>query len=137
MNRSILMMTTNTASSVLANGIIPLTTVQLGTCKNSILRAGSNSILITAPGYYKINAIETFSAPEAGTVTMELQKNGVEVTGVTASTTITTADTEVRSLAVSGIVKVCCCDLPATLTLVNSGDAATIYNVEVDVEYLG
>ncbi len=131
MSNSLIMMTTTTASAVLANGIIPLTTVQRGTGR--ALRAGSNSIIITQPGYYKIIATDTFTAPAAGTVNLKAQINGVDVPGMTASTTITTANTEVRSLAISGFVKVCCCDLPATLTLVNDGVAINTSNVEIDV----
>ena len=135
MCNSLIMMTTTTASSVLANGNIPLTTRQRGA--GQTIRGGSNSVIFNRTGYYKVNATVTFTAPSAGNVSIKAQKNGVDIPAMTASTTITTATTEVRSLAISGIVKVCCCDLPATLTLVNNGVAITTSNVEIDVEYLG
>lgn len=135
MCNSLIMMTTTTASSVLAGGVVPLTTIQRGA--GQAIRGGSNSVIFNRTGYYKVNASVTFTAPAAGTITIKAQKNGIDVPGITASTTITTATTEVRTVNVSGIVKVCCCDLPATLTLVNSGVAITTSNVEIDVEYIG
>ena len=56
---------------------------------------------------------------------------------MTASTTISTATTEFRTLNISGIVRVTCGEGFGTLTLVNSGIAITTNNVEIDVEYLG
>ena len=135
MCNSLIMMTTTTASSVLADGIVPLTTIQRGV--GQAIRGGSNSIILGRTGYYKVNATVTFTAPVAGDVTITAQKNGVSIPGMTASTTITTATTEIDSVAISGVVKVCCCDLPATITLVNEGVAITTSNVEIDVEYLG
>ena len=135
MCNSLIMVTTTTANSVLANGIVPLTTIQRGA--GQAIRGGSNSVIFNRTGYYKINASVTFTAPAAGDVTVKAQKNGIDIPGITASTTITTADTEVRTVNISGIIRVCCCDLPATLTLVNSGVAITTSNVELDAEYIG
>lgn len=134
MNNSLIFMTTTTNSSVLANGVIPLTTVQRKRCRS--VQDGSNSVILNTPGYYKVTASITFTAPAAGTISVKLQKNNVDVPGVTASTTITTATTEVRTLNISGVVRVFCNEGIATLTLVNSGLAATIQNVALDVEYL-
>ena len=51
--------------------------------------------------------------------------------------TITTATTEVRTLNISGIVRVTYGEGFGALTLVNSGVAITTSNVEIDVEDLG
>ncbi|MBR3208858.1 MAG: hypothetical protein IKF82_01175 [Bacilli bacterium] len=134
MNNSLIFMTTTTNSSVLENGVIPLTTVQRKRCRS--IQNGTNSIILNSPGYYKVNASITFTAPAAGDISIVLQKNNIDVPGITASTTITTATTEVRTLNISGIVRVFCNEGIATLTLVNSGLAATIQNVAFDVEYL-
>ena len=133
-NDSLIFMTNSANADVLANGIIPLTTIQRRRCR--AIQNGSNSIVLNEPGYYKVTGSVTFTAPEAGTITVELQKNSIAVPGITASTTITTADTEVRTLNISGIVRVFCNEGVATLTLVNTGLAITVQNVALDVEYL-
>ena len=135
MSNSLIMMTTTTANSVLANGIVPLTTISRR--RGQVINGGTNSVLLGRPGYYKVNASITFTAPAAGTISVKLQKSGTDVVGVTASTTITTATTEVRTLNISGIVRVFCNEGFSTITLVNSGLAMTTSNVEMDIEYLG
>ena len=135
MSNSLIFATTTSAASVLQNGVLPL--VNISRRRGCACSLGSNSILLNAPGYYKITGTVTFTAPVAGTITIQAQKNGVAVPGITASTTITTANTEVRSLAVSGVVRVFCNEGIASLTLVNTGLAINLSNVSLDVEYLG
>ena len=135
MANSLIMMTTTTSSPVVANGIIPLTTITRR--RGQVINGGTNSVLLGRPGYYKVNATITFTGQTAGDVIVNLQKNGIDVVGMTASTTITTATTEVRSIAISGIVRVFCNEDLATLTLVNNTVGITTSNVEIDVEYIG
>ena len=134
-SNSLIMMTTTTNEAVLADGIIPLSTIQRR--RNRAVTSGANSIVLNAPGYYKVNASITVTGSEAGIVSVVLQKNNTDVPGITASQTITTADTEVRTLNLSGIVRVYCNEGISTLTLVNTGVAITTENVSLDVEYLG
>lgn len=133
-NNSLIFMTTTTDSAVLENGIIPLTTIQRR--RGRVIQNGTNSVLLNMPGYYKVTGSVTFTAPAAGVVNIQLQKNNVDVPGITAGTTITTATTEVRTLNISGIVRVYCNEDIATLTIVNNGVAITVQNVALDVEYL-
>ena len=135
MTRNLIYMTTTTNASVLANGVVPLTTIQRR--DGCALQDGTNSIIFRAPGYYKITGSVTFTAPEAGDVTIVAQKNNTNIPGITASTTITTADTEVRTVNINGIVRVFCNERGSSLTLVNSGVAITVQNVSLDVEYIG
>ena len=135
MSNSLIFATTTSAASVLANGVIPLTNISRR--RGCACTLASNSITLNAPGYYKITGTVTFTAPVAGDVTIEAHKNGTLIPGITASTTITTATTEVRSIAVSGIVRVFCNEGVASLTLVDTGVAIDISNVSLDVEYLG
>ena len=135
MSKDLIFMTTTTNASVLANGVIPLTTIQRRT--GCALVDGTNSVILRASGYYKVNGSITFTAPAAGTMTVALQKNNVNVPGITASTTITTPNTEVRTLNISGIVRVFCSERGSSLTLINSGLAITVQNVSLDIEYLG
>ena len=133
--KDLIYMTTTTNASVLANGVIPLTTIQRRT--GCALQDGTNSIIFRAAGYYKVNGSITFTAPVAGDVTITAQKNNIDIPGITATTTITTADTEIRTLNINGIVKVFCSERGSSLTLVNSDVAITVQNVSLDVEYLG
>lgn len=134
MNNSLIYMINNGASSVLAGGIIPLTTIARRRCK--CIQNDGNSIILNAAGYYKVNATITFTAPAAGAATIKLEKNGAAIPGFTGSTTITTANTESRQIVLSGIVRVGCCESAVSLTLVNTGVAITTANVAIDVEYL-
>ena len=134
MNNSLIYMINNGASSVLANGIIPLTTIARRRCK--CIQNDNNSIVLNASGYYKVNATITLTAPEAGVVSIALQKNGTVIPGMVGSTTITTADTEVRQVVINGVVRVGCCEGAVSITLVNTGVAITTSNVSIDVEYL-
>ena len=134
MNNSLIYVINNGASSVLANGVIPLTTIarRRGKC----IQNDSNSIILNAPGYYKVNVTVTLSAGAAGIASIALQKNGITIPGMTGATTITTATTENRQVVISGIVRVNCYEGAAALTLVNTGIAITTSNVSIDVEYL-
>jgi hypothetical protein len=135
MSNSLIMMTTPTSSSILASGIVPLTTISRR--RGQVITSTTDNIVLNRPGYYKVNASITFTGDEAGDAVITLQKNGVDVVGLNASTTITTADTEVRTLNISGVVRVGCCEGISNLSLLNTGIAITSSNVEIDVEYLG
>ncbi len=134
MRTNLAFITTTTDQAVLTNGIIPLTTIQRK--YGWAILPTSDGVLLNKPGYYKVNASVTFTAPAAGTISIQLQKNGVNVPGVTASTTITTATTEVRTLNISGIVRVNCGEGISTLNILNAGEEITLNNAAFDVEYL-
>ena len=133
-NNSLIYLATPTVSSVATNGILPLTTIVRR--RGSYVQQSNDSIVLGAPGYYKVSANATFTAPTAGSVTLQLKQDGSTVQGATASTTITTATTEVRSLSIDAIVRVPCCGAPVILTLVNTGTAITTSNIAFNVEYL-
>lgn len=135
MCNSLIMMTTTSSNPVIVDGVIPLTTISRR--RGQAVNSGSNSILLGRAGYYKVNATFTFTGQTVGDVVIQAQKNGFDIVGMTASTTITTATTETRSLTITGIVRVFCNEDLATLTFINTGVAITTTNVEVDVEYLG
>lgn len=128
-------LTTTAVTPIVADGLIPLTTIQRKYgC--GVINPDNNSVYLNKPGYYKINASVTFTAPAAGVVSIALQKNEVDVPGITASTSITTADTEIRTLNINGIVRVMPCEGVSSLNLINSGVDADIQNVAFDIEYL-
>ena len=134
MRTQLIYMTNTSNASVLADGIIPLSTIQRK--YGCAIVEGTNSIILRVPGYYKVNATITLTAPAAGDAAIKLQKNNADVPGMESTETITTATTEVRSLTITGIVRVYCNEGFATITLVNSGVDATISNVSLDVELL-
>ena len=98
---------------------------------------GSDSVILERPGYYKVTATETFTAPATGEVTLRLTQDGNAVPGAVASTSIVTANTETRSLTVSAIVRVTCCSGSSVLQLVNADSAIQTSNISLDVVYLG
>ena len=135
MKNGLIYLITTTNESVLLNGIIPLETIARR--RGCACQKSGDGVLLTKPGYYKITGSVTFTAPAAGVATIAAKKDGAAIPGVTASTTITTATTENRTLNISGIIRVGCCGGEPTITLVNTGVAVTISNVSLDVEFLG
>lgn len=131
--KSLINVATTTSSSVVANGILPLTTIVRR--RGCDVNLSGNAVAITDCGsnYYLVTLTATFTAPTAGNVTLTLQQNGANVTGATATTTITTATTEVRSISFSAIVRTFNTAGIDSLSVVNSGVAATFSNIDVDV----
>ena len=133
-NNSLIYLVTPTPASVLQLGVLPLTTIVRR--RGQSIQQANDSIILGASGYYRVSVTETFTAPAAGTVSLQVRQDNVPVTGGTASTTITTATTEVRSLSFDCIVRVNCCNGPVTLTFINSGVGINTSNIAVNVEYL-
>lgn len=118
--QSALFVITPTVSDVAAGGALPLSTVARRITPRIAL--GSDSANVSVPGYYELNATITFTAAAAGDVTITAFQNGEAIPGITATETVTTATTEVRTIALHGIVRVRC--EPIAITLVNTGDTA-------------
>ncbi len=128
--------TNTTSSSVIANGILPLSTTVRR--RGFDITQSGNSISIEDQGsnYYLVTVNATFTVPVAGVVSLALQQNGATVTGATASTTITTPTTEVRSLTFSAIIRTFNNIGVDNLTVINNGVAATYSNIAITVEKL-
>lgn len=121
---------TPTAATVLAGGALPLATTARRITPR--IELGSDSITTSVPGYYEVTATVTFTAAAAGDVTITAFQNGIAIPGLTATETITTPDTEVRTITIHGIVRVRC--EPLALTLVNASEVAiTTSNVSLSV----
>lgn len=134
--KSLINVATTSSTSVVTGGTLPLATI-VRRRENDVNLSG-NAVAITDTGsnYYLVTVTATFTAPVAGVVTLNLQQNGTNVTGATASTTITTASTEVRSLSFSAVVRTFnCCGIDS-LAIVNSGVGATFTNIAMQVEKL-
>lgn len=101
---------------------------------NCPIEANGNSIIINKPGYYRFLINLTFTAPATGNVTVSLLQNGTPVPGYTATTTVTTATTQVISMALTAPdVRVFCGSVPAVFTVLVSGVGITTSNVAVSV----
>lgn len=131
--KSLIDVALTTSSEVLANGTVPLGAITRKRGCNLGLSGNAISIVDDYNNYYLVTVTATFTAPAAGVVTLNLQQNGNTVTGATASTTITTANTEVRSLSFSKYIKTFNGRGIDTLSFVNAGVAVTFSNIDVTV----
>lgn len=124
--------TVNTAApTVAANNIVPLGgTVRRYGCN---IRQDGNAISLCGCGYYLVNASITATPSAAGTVTVTAQKDGVEMTGATASTTVAAANTAVN-LNITAIVRNICDS--SLLSFVLTGEESVVNNIAVTVEKL-
>lgn len=134
-NNSLIYKVTTTPTTVLAGGILPLTTIARR--RGRLISSETDSISLNGAGYYKVTITVVTSGATAGVVELDVLKNGVEVQGLTSSETITTPNTELRTLTISGTVRVLCGEGSAVLTLVNaSAINITTSNISFAVEYL-
>ena len=133
-NNSLIYLATPSTSTIPSGSVLPFSTIVRR--RGGSIQQSNDSILLGEGGYYRVSVNAVFTAPTAGVVTLRLLQDGVAVQGATASTSITTATTEVDSLFFSAIVRIPCCGSPVTLTVVNSGVAITASNIAIDVEYL-
>ena len=139
--------TQNTGTqTVLTDGIISLGTVYRKYCKKAnnglpTFANDSNSITLNGQGVYHITATLVGAGTTAGTLTVQMLENGVPVVGGVASETITTADTELRTLVIDRYVLVdntcllgCTSTIAKTISFENTGVGATFSNVVVNVD---
>lgn len=139
--------TQNTGSqTVLTDGIISLGSVYRKYCKRAnnglpTFESNGNSITLNGQGIYHITATLVGAGTTAGTLTIQMLENGVPVVGGVASETITTADTELRTLVIDRYILVddtcllgCKSTLAKTISFENTGVGATFSNVVVNVD---
>lgn len=126
--------TANTTEATLAVGdIIPLgTTIRRYGCN---LRQDGNAVTTTGRGYYKITAAVTAAPTAAGEIGATLLKDGIAVTGASASATATGAG-DVVMLPITAIVRnLTDCDSSLLALRLDDG-AGQVTNVAVTVEKL-
>lgn len=143
----LLLGTKNTTSqTVLANGTINVGNVYRRYCRRAsnglpTFANTSTGITLNGEGIYHITATLVGSGTAAGVLTVQMLENSVATTGALASETITTANTEVRTLVIDTYVKVdkqcslgCWTTNAKTITFTNTGVAATFSNVVVNID---
>ena len=130
MAKSALYTAMTSPTSVLVGGIIPLgSTIRRFGCN---IAQDGNTISIKGKGYFLVNVSITAAPAAVGTVTATLNKDGVPVTGATASSSVSTAANP-TALPITAIVRnVCDCD-SSILSLALSGTESTVQNVAVTV----
>lgn len=130
MARSAIYTALTTATSVISGALIPLgQTIRRFGC--NIQRDG-NAITLRGEGYFLVNISVTAAPAAAGTVTVTLNRDGVPVTGATASNSTSVAANPV-ALPVTAIVRnPGCCD-SSSLSIVLTGQNSTVQNVAFDV----
>lgn len=146
MSSSRLLGLANTApQDVVVDGLVNLGTVYRRFSKKNECGIGTfdfsgTSVALNQRGIYEIEVTAVVSAPAAGVVTLQLEQNGVLIPAAFASETITTADTELRTLNFSYFILVdndLILNYPTTtaqsLTIRNTGVASTIENIVVNI----
>jgi len=135
MSNSLIMISSPNNSTVASGSTLAFTNILRR--RGLVVSWLNNGVRLNRPGYYKISCNVTFTVPTVGLATITAQKNGEDIVGITASTSVATANTETANLSISGIVRVMCCEGQAVLTILNEGVDITTSNIELDVEYLG
>lgn len=134
-----------TSQEVLTNGILNLGAVYRRYCKriNGVrtFDFDGNNVVLQQSGMYHITVTAVASGAVAGDISLSLYENGIIVPGVVSTETITTPDTEFRTLALDYYVLVdstCVLGNSAVvqkaISLVNTGIEATYTSIVVNVE---
>lgn len=145
-NTTLLIGTRNFATQdVLTNGIIQLGNVYRRFCRKingvKTFEFDNSDVILQQSGIYHITVTAVGSGAEAGTLAIQLYENGFAVPGVISNETITTADTELRTLTLDYFVLVdstcvlgCTSTVAKAISLVNTGVEATFTSVVMNVE---
>ncbi len=143
---NLLLGTRNFASQeVLTNGIVQLGNVYRRYCKRingtRTFEFDNSDIILQQSGIYHITITAVGSGAEAGTLALQLYENGIPVPGAFSNETITTPDTELRTLTIdyfalvdSTCVLGCNSTIAKAISLVNTGVEATYTSVVINVE---
>ena len=134
-----------TTQNVATNGLIELGNVYRRFCRkiNGVrtFEFDNSDVILQQNGIYHITVTAVASGAEAGTLAIQLYENGVPVPGVFANETITTPNTELRTLTLDYFVLVdstcvlgCNSTVAKTISLVNTGIEANYTSVVMNIE---
>lgn len=142
----LLLGTKNFASQdVVTNGIVQLGNVYRRYCKKingtRTFEFDNSDIILQQSGIYHITVTAVGSGSEAGTLAIQLYENGIAVPGAFSNETITTPDTELRTLTIDYFVLVdsacvlgCNSTIAKAISVVNTGVEATYSQITMNVE---
>ena len=130
---------------VITNGIVQLGNVYRRYCRKingvKTFEFDNSDVILQQSGIYHITVTAVASGAEAGTLSLQLYENGFAVSGVFANETITTPDTELRTLTLDYFVLVdstcvlgCNSTVAKAISLVNTGVEATYTSVIMNIE---
>ena len=130
MSKSAIYTAMTTPTSVAIGSTVPLgTTIRRFGCN---VAQDGNTISIKGRGYFLVTASITAAPTAVGTVAVAMSKDGVPVSGATASSSVSTAANP-TALPITAIVRNACgCDSSA-LSFTLDGTASTVQNVAVTV----
>ena len=130
---------TPTTTAVAAGASLPLTTPPVRRSCNTVLGQSGNAVTVRDcyPNLYEVEVNATFTVPVAGNVTLTAQQNGTDIPGGTATTTVATATTAVQSLSFTAPFRATRGPITDTISIANTGVAATFSNVSVIVRRVG
>ena len=101
----------------------------------------NSDVILQHSGMYHITVTAVASGSEAGTLAIQLYENGVAISGAFSNETITTPDTELRTLTIDYFVLVdsacvlgCSSTFAKAISLVNTGVEATYTSVIMNIE---
>ena len=130
MSKSAIYTAMTTPASVAIGSTVPLgTTIRRFGCN---IAQDGNAITIKGKGYFLVTASITAAPAAVGAVTVAMNKDGVPVSGATASNSVSTAANP-TALPITAIVRNACdCDSSA-LSFTLDGTASSVQNVAVTV----
>lgn len=130
MSKSVIYTAMTTPTSVAIGSTVPLgTTIRRFGCN---IAQDGNAITVKGKGYFLVTASITAAPATVGSVTVAMSKDGVPVSGATASSSVSTAANP-TALPIAAIVRNACdCDSSA-LSFTLDGTASTVQNVAVTV----
>ena len=143
---SLLLGTKNFASQVVeANGLVQLGNVYRRYCKRingtRTFEFDNSDVILQQSGIYHITVTAVGSGSEAGTLAIQLYENGVPVPSAFSNETITTPDTELRTLVIdyyalvdSTCVLGCSSTVAKAISVVNTGVEATFSQITMNIE---
>ena len=132
MSRSLIQTSNQSTQAVADNSIISLGNVLRRFGCN--LRLSGNAIECSGEGYYTIDVDTTVAPTAAGTVTVALYNNGVQVPGAIAQGSVSTAGNPVTLCINTTIRQGCCCDGGDSLTVMLLAGTGNVTNISARVE---
>lgn len=132
MGKALIQTVNQSSQTVAENSIINLGSVIRRYGCN--LRLNGNAVEVNGEGYYKVDCNVTLEPTAIGAVTVAIYKNGVPLTGATASGSVSTAGNPVTLPIQTTIREGCQCDGGTALTVVLVEGTSTVTNVALRVE---
>lgn len=130
MSKSVLYTANTSTQPFVATGTIVNFGTPVRRYGNNINVSGGN-VVVDGIGYYNLDTNLTVEATGAGALLVQVFKDGVAITG--ASATITVAADTTYAVTIPAIVREnCCCE--STITVVVSGVAGNVTNAAMVVE---